>query len=123
VPVRPISLTLSLWCTVTIDQDVDTSLFENYAIPRMFECVICRGRYEPHSGRRSAAMVRFVALRPRGETMCPFCLSTVGLIVVGTVSTGGLTALAVKISRKKKSTSENIENPSERSSSDVNQYE
>jgi len=55
--------------------------------------------------------------------MCPFCLSTVGLIVVGTVSTGGLTVLAVKISRKKKSMSENIENRSERSSSDVNQHE
>jgi hypothetical protein len=34
--------------------------------------------------------------------MCPFCLSTVGLIVAGSVSTGGLAALAVKISRKKK---------------------
>ena len=33
--------------------------------------------------------------------MCPFCLSTLGLVVVGTVSTGGLAALAVKVSRKK----------------------
>ena len=32
--------------------------------------------------------------------MCPFCLSTIGLIVAGAVSTGGLTALAVKLSRK-----------------------
>ena len=34
--------------------------------------------------------------------MCPFCWSTVGLVVAGTVSTGGLTALAVKLSRKNK---------------------
>jgi hypothetical protein len=42
--------------------------------------------------------------------MCPFCLSTVGLIVAGSVSTGGLAALAVKISRKKNNTSE-VQNP------------
>jgi hypothetical protein len=35
--------------------------------------------------------------------MCPFCLATVGLVVAGSVSTGGLAALAVKISRKKNS--------------------
>jgi hypothetical protein len=34
--------------------------------------------------------------------MCPFCLVNLGLIVAGTVSTGGLAALAVKISREKK---------------------
>lgn len=33
--------------------------------------------------------------------MCPFCLATVGLVVAGAVSTGGLAALAVKVSRKK----------------------
>ena len=33
--------------------------------------------------------------------MCPFCLATMGLIVAGAASTGGLTALAVKLSRKK----------------------
>ena len=33
--------------------------------------------------------------------MCPFCFATVGLVVAGTVSTGGLAALAVKVSRKK----------------------
>lgn len=38
--------------------------------------------------------------------MCPFCLSTVGLIVAGTVSTGGLAALAVKISGKTNSPNE-----------------
>jgi hypothetical protein len=33
--------------------------------------------------------------------MCPFCLTTMGLVVAGTVSSGGLAALAVKVSRKK----------------------
>ncbi len=33
--------------------------------------------------------------------MCPFCLGTLGVVVAGTVSTGGLAALAVKLSRKK----------------------
>jgi hypothetical protein len=42
--------------------------------------------------------------------MCPFCLSTLGSIVAGSVSTGGLAALAVKISHKKNNASE-IKNP------------
>jgi hypothetical protein len=33
--------------------------------------------------------------------MCPFCLTTMGLFVAGAVSTGGVAALAVKVSRKK----------------------
>jgi hypothetical protein len=33
--------------------------------------------------------------------MCPFCLATMGAVVAGVVSTGGLAALAVKVSRKK----------------------
>jgi hypothetical protein len=32
--------------------------------------------------------------------MCPFCFATVGLVVAGSISTGGLAALAVKVSRK-----------------------
>jgi hypothetical protein len=32
--------------------------------------------------------------------MCPFCFSIVGLVVAGAVSTGGLAALAVRVSRK-----------------------
>ncbi len=32
--------------------------------------------------------------------MCPFCLATLGLIVAGTASTGGLAVLAVRLSRK-----------------------
>ena len=50
--------------------------------------------------------------------MCPFCISTLGLIVAGTVSTGGLTALAVKLSRKKNTGAE-IPNLNERSTQDV----
>jgi hypothetical protein len=42
--------------------------------------------------------------------MCPFCLATVGLVVVGAVSTGGLTALAVKVSRKKNGAEEIVPN-------------
>ena len=33
--------------------------------------------------------------------MCPFCLASIGLIAAGTASAGGLTALAVKLSRKR----------------------
>jgi hypothetical protein len=33
--------------------------------------------------------------------MCPFCLASMGLIVASATSAGGLTALAVKLYRKK----------------------
>ena len=33
--------------------------------------------------------------------MCPFCFATMGLVVAGVAWTGGLAALAVKVSRKK----------------------
>lgn len=46
--------------------------------------------------------------------MCPFCLASMGLIVAGATSAGGLAALAVKLSRKKNSEKE-IHNPNERS--------
>ncbi len=49
--------------------------------------------------------------------MCPFCLSTIGLVVAGAVSTGGLTTLAVKLSRKEKNRNESTLNSRERSSS------
>ena len=39
--------------------------------------------------------------------MCPVCLATgVGLIVAGVTSVGGLTAFAVKLSRKKSNAKE-----------------
>lgn len=46
--------------------------------------------------------------------MCPFCYATLGLVVAGTVSTGGLAALAVKLSRKKNHAVQNIPNPKEK---------
>jgi hypothetical protein len=52
--------------------------------------------------------------------MCPFCMTTMGLIVASAASTGGLAALAVKLSRKKNNEKE-IPNPNERSNQDVNQ--
>jgi hypothetical protein len=45
--------------------------------------------------------------------MCPFCLSTLGLVVAGAVSTGGLAALAVRVSRKNR-TGEVLPNSEER---------
>jgi hypothetical protein len=49
--------------------------------------------------------------------MCPFCLSTIGLVVAGAVSTGGLAALAAKLSRKEQNGNKSTLNSSERSSS------
>jgi len=51
--------------------------------------------------------------------MCPFCLATMGLIVASATSAGGLTALAVKLSRKRNKMKE-IPNSNERSNQDVN---
>ena len=42
--------------------------------------------------------------------MCPFCLATMGLVVAGAVSTGGLAAVAVKVSRKKNGAEEIVPN-------------
>jgi hypothetical protein len=52
--------------------------------------------------------------------MCPFCFAT--LVMAGTVSTGGLAALAVKVSRKKNHAAETIPNTNERSDENVNTY-
>jgi len=54
--------------------------------------------------------------------MCPFCLSTLGLVVAGAVSTGGLAALAVTVSRKKNPEAETISNTNERSDENVNTH-
>lgn len=51
--------------------------------------------------------------------MCPFCLAQVGLIVAGTVSTGGLAALAVKLSRKKNNAEEAVSDLSQGENKDV----
>ncbi len=52
--------------------------------------------------------------------MCPFCLATMGLIVAGAASTGGLAALAVKVSRKNP-TGEVLPNSDERKNQNVDQ--
>ena len=49
--------------------------------------------------------------------MCPFCLTTIGMAVAGAVPTGGLTALAVKLSRKEKNDKDNTLDSRERSGS------
>jgi hypothetical protein len=54
--------------------------------------------------------------------MCPFCFATLGLVVAGTVSTGGLAALAVKVSRKKNRVAETISNTKEGKSASVNAH-
>ncbi len=54
--------------------------------------------------------------------MCPVCLASMGMIVAGVTSAGGLTALAVKLSFKRKDVREMpSSNSNERSSEDVNQ--
>ena len=55
--------------------------------------------------------------------MCPFCLVTMGLIVAGAASTGGLAALAVKLSRKKNKAGEIVPNSSQRRNPDVNEHD
>ena len=47
--------------------------------------------------------------------MCPFCLATMGLIVAGAASTGGLAALAVKVARKKNAAGKIVPNSTQRS--------
>jgi hypothetical protein len=54
--------------------------------------------------------------------MCPFCLATMGLVVAGAVSTGGLAALAVKVSRKNR-TGEILPTSDERKNHNVDQNE
>jgi hypothetical protein len=49
--------------------------------------------------------------------MCPFCLASMGVIFASATSAGGLTALAVKLSRKKNNPKEIIRNSNERSNS------
>ena len=55
--------------------------------------------------------------------MCPFCWANMGLIVAGAVSTGGLAALAVRVSRKKNGTAEIVPNSSKRRDQDVNEHD
>jgi hypothetical protein len=45
--------------------------------------------------------------------MCPFCFATLGLVVAGTVSTGGLAAIAVKLSRRRNDGGKIVSNSNE----------
>jgi hypothetical protein len=54
--------------------------------------------------------------------MCPFCFGTLGLVVAGTVSTGGLAALAVKLSRKKNNAAEPASITNTRSNENANTH-
>ena len=51
--------------------------------------------------------------------MCPFCMMTMGLIVAGAVSTGGLATVALKVAGKESGSTEIIPTSNERSSQDV----
>jgi hypothetical protein len=53
--------------------------------------------------------------------MCPFCLATMGMIVAGTASTGGLAALALILARKKNA-EEIVPNSNKRRNQDVNEH-
>jgi hypothetical protein len=56
--------------------------------------------------------------------MCPFCLATMGLIVAGAASTGGLAALVVKVSRKKSGAGEIASNANnKRRNQDGNEHD
>jgi hypothetical protein len=52
--------------------------------------------------------------------MCPFCLASLALAAAGLASTGGLAALAVKVSAKRKERTEHKPDFGERSSYDGN---
>jgi hypothetical protein len=54
--------------------------------------------------------------------MCPFCFASVGLVFAGAVSTGGLAALAVKVSRNKNRTKELVQNSEQRRKQDVDEH-
>ena len=54
--------------------------------------------------------------------MCPFCFATLGLVVAGAVSTGGLAALAVRASRKKTHAAEINPNAKEKNGENVNPH-
>ncbi len=48
--------------------------------------------------------------------MCPFCFASIGLIVAGATSAGGLAALAVRLSGNKASVLEIVSDSIERNS-------
>ena len=55
--------------------------------------------------------------------MCPFCFASMGLIVAGAASTGGLAALAVKLARKENKAGEFVPNSDKRRNQDVDEHD
>jgi hypothetical protein len=55
--------------------------------------------------------------------MCPFCLATLGLIVAGGASTGGVAALAVKVSRKKNGARQIVQDLNKGRNQDVTEHD
>ena len=55
--------------------------------------------------------------------MCPFCLASMGLMVAGAASAGGLAALAAKMSRKKSEAGEMVPNSNQRRDQDGNEHD
>jgi hypothetical protein len=53
--------------------------------------------------------------------MCPFCVASLGLVVAGIVSTGGLATLAVKVSAKRDRSIEDKPNSGEGSKDNGNE--
>lgn len=55
--------------------------------------------------------------------MCPFCFATMGLVVAGAISTGGLAALAVRVSRKNRTGEVLPKNSDDRENQNVDQHD
>ena len=55
--------------------------------------------------------------------MCPFCLASLGLMVAGAASAGGLAALAAKVSRNKNEAGEMVPNSNQRRDQDGNEHD
>jgi hypothetical protein len=55
--------------------------------------------------------------------MCPFCFASIGLIVAGTASTGGLAVLALKLARKKNAAGEIVSNSNQRRNQNVDKQD
>jgi hypothetical protein len=55
--------------------------------------------------------------------MCPFCFASMGLIVAGVASAGGLAALAAKVSHKKSGAEAIVPNSNQRRDQDGNEHD
>ena len=89
------------------------SLSRHHLVETLLARSLVPRRWLPGSGKRRSKLrlYRFFEDRPswirRSERlqevgMCPACIASAGVVVGSAVSTGGLTALVVKVLRKKK---------------------